>query len=569
MTTRCLSLLDVKSTASHACHGVAPFHAPPSTPSPLNGLKLVQTMDSAHAPPPRKRPGRHARSRRSRRAVCLVIVLALLLIASFCAYYLHLSRDDASYITSLLSGHGSTTTIDDASVTLPTSGTNDTIQATLQDFQDNPLGPPYKDVFGALGERTRIVKDWLLAAEASTNDEEKAHLSNAVEQAVLALFPFMRGPVKTTTPLADLRASFDAGSAGIVIATGDRTVRFCAHVIATLRSELRTSLPIQIVYAGDADLSPTNRDLLSQFVEFGPALEFLDIETVFDVSTLAFNAPASGGGWALKAFAALGSRFERVLLLDADVVFLQQPEALLTHPAFTRTGALFFHDRLLWQHNSTARHAWWRAQITHPSATLNRSLAWTEDYAEEQDSGVVVLDKSRAGVVMGLLHTCWQNVYDVRMEATYKLTYGDKETWWMGLELAGVDYEFEKHYAAMVGWEETADENGRRKVCSFVIAHVDAEDRLLWYNGGLLKNKAQIFMTQEFEVPLNWMIDAEWEKEVGSLDMSCMVGGEVQNLTVGEVEILTRFIDKAKKVDLQLLAAIPRIDTGEEGGGEG
>ncbi|KAK3695654.1 mannosyltransferase putative-domain-containing protein [Podospora appendiculata] len=521
-------------------------------------------MDSAHAPP-RKRHGRHARIIRARRAVCLVVVLALLLLASFYAYYLHLSRGgDESHITSLLSGH--TSAIEDAAA-LPAGGTNATIQNTLQHFHDHPLGPPFKDVFGALGERTRVVKDWLLTAETSTDAAETAVLTQAVEQAVMTLFPFMRRAA-TTTPLADLRGTFDVGSAGIVIATGDRTVRFCAHVIATLRSELRSRLPIQIVYAGDADLSATNRDLLSQFVEFGPALEFLDIETIFDASTLAFNAPASGGGWALKAFAALGSRFEKVLLLDADVVFLQQPEVLLTHPAFVHTGALFFHDRLLWQHNSTARHAWWREQITHPSATLNRSLAWTEDYAEEQDSGVVVLDKSRAGVVMGLLHTCWQNVYDVRMEVTYKLTYGDKETWWMGLELAGVEYEFEKHYAAMVGWEET-DEEGRRKVCSFVIAHVDADDKLLWYNGGLLKNKAQIFMTQEFEVPLNWMIDAEWEKEVGSLDMSCMVGGQVQNLTAAEVEILSRFIDKAKQIDLQLLAAIPRVDTEDGRGSEG
>ena len=37
-----------------------------------------------------------------------------------------------------------------------------------------------------------------------------------------------------------------------------------------------------------------------------------------------------------------------------------------------------------------------------------------EGYAEEGDSGVVVADKSRLGVLIGLLHIAWQNTRDVR-----------------------------------------------------------------------------------------------------------------------------------------------------------
>ncbi|KAJ9145443.1 Glycosyltransferase family 71 protein [Pleurostoma richardsiae] len=421
----------------------------------------------------------------------------------------------------------------------------------VQYFEDFPLGPPFKPVFGELGRRTKVIADWLLWEEKlPENSTESALLHNAAEQAALSLYPFLSNSPrdrKSKTPLSDLRSSFEAGSAGIVIPTGDKIIRFSAHLIASLRSVLGSSLPIQVAYAGDADLSPGGRARLASIVETGaPPLEFLDVTAIFDDSTLRFGE--ASGGWALKAFAALGSRFEKVILLDADAVFLQQPEVLLRHPAFERAGALLFHDRLLWQHGFAERHDWWKSQIHRPSAALGKSRVWTEDYAEEGDSGVVVVDKGRAEVLAGLLHVCWQNSFDVREEITYKITYGDKESWWFGFELTGAPYEMEAHYGAIVGWEDRGEDGaGAPKVCSFVIAHVDEADKLLWYNGGLLKNK--LSSDVEYEVPEKWMIDADWQKGATKQDMSCMVGGESRSLTAEEKEVLAKSIELAKKMD--------------------
>ncbi|KAH8901940.1 hypothetical protein BR93DRAFT_954223 [Coniochaeta sp. PMI_546] len=420
-----------------------------------------------------------------------------------------------------------------------------------QFFIDYPLNSrPYRNKFGELGRRTRILRDAIAYLESSPPDSVSTEDHLLLEQVATSLFPFLKNqPNKTTsaTPLADLRSSFDPGSAGIIIPTGDRTIRYAAHLIAQLRSILNSTLPIQIIYAGDADLSPSNREHLAAIPRGpGPALEFLDIYTVFDDRTLLFTSSASGG-WAVKAFAALGSRFEKVVVLDADAVFLQPPEVLLSHPAFGRTGALLFHDRLLWQHAFPDRHAWWREEIRRPSAQLNRSLVWSEDYAEECDSGVVVLDKGRAEVLFGLLHTCWQNSFEVRDDCTYRITYGDKETWWMGLEMAGADYEMARHYGGIVGWEERHAEDGSPKVCSFVIAHVDEADRLLWYNGGLLKNK--LTNDTEYEVPDRWMMDADWLKGGSKEAMSCMVHGTVNNLTEAERGVLARSIEQAREMD--------------------
>ena len=49
----------------------------------------------------------------------------------------------------------------------------------------------------------------------------------------------------------------------------------------------------------------------------------------------------------MRPFATLASSFKKVILTDADTVFLESPELLLQEPGFKKTGALFYHDRLL------------------------------------------------------------------------------------------------------------------------------------------------------------------------------------------------------------------------------
>ncbi|CAN8103094.1 unnamed protein product [Discula destructiva] len=421
----------------------------------------------------------------------------------------------------------------------------------VQYFEDYPLNPPHKENFGELGRRTRVLRNFLASVDRYKNSAQQEALAITASRIATSLYSFLANPPhnpQSDSPLSDLRASFTPGSAGIVIPAGNHNVRFASHLICCLRNVLNSTLPIQVVYAGDDDLSPTNRQFLTDLPNTNHAatIQFLDILTVFDDATLQLRT----GGWAIKPFAALGSSFERVILLDADAVFLQKPEVLLHHPAFERTGAFLFRDRLLWQHAFQDRHEWWKSQIKRPSATLNTSLVWTEDYAEEGDSGVVVMDKRRADVLSGLLHIGWQNSYDVREEVTYKITYGDKETWWMGFELSGSSYEMEEHYGAIVGWEDTtvADPHTKR-VCSFVIAHLDDRNDLIWYNGGLLKNKQVPEMSHEYAVPDKWMVDAEWQKGGSKPEMSCMIGGEMHDVPEDQLRILELSIKEAKWVD--------------------
>ncbi|GJC83798.1 alpha-1,3-mannosyltransferase MNT3 [Colletotrichum liriopes] len=408
---------------------------------------------------------------------------------------------------------------------------------------DDPIQPPYKSKFYDLGQRVKTAREWVKFLDNAPKSESSGLLLETVERAIGSFFPFIQHSPKrpdSKTPFSDLRSSIVPGSRGFVIPTGKGTMRYATHLIGSLQEILHSNMTIQIVYAGDEDLPPEDREKLhSRFSE----VQFLDIFTVVDDTTLQLVK----GGWAIKAFAALYAPFEEVLLSDADSVFVQVPEKLFSDPSYESTGALLFHDRLLWQHAFAERHEWWRSQIHDPSPTLNKSLVWTEDYAEEGDSGVVVIDKSRLDVLMGLLHVAWQNTYDVREEVTYKITYGDKETWWFGFELSGSSYAFEKHYGAMVGWFKDKIDDTVQRICSFVIGHVDLRDELIWYNGGLLKNKK--VDPQEFGLPTHTIVDGKWEKGGDRTQMSCMVGHNVKPLNKEMEWILNSSITLAQKLD--------------------
>jgi alpha 1,3-mannosyltransferase len=423
------------------------------------------------------------------------------------------------------------------------------ILRTSNEYRNQPIEPPFKDQFWEVGQRSRNLSQWITTLDSEWGSKlpkgDRHLLIHAIEETAISLFPFLQPPdtkQDSIAPLSTLRDSFTKGSKGIVISAGgsDSSVRFAGHLIASIREVLGCTLPIQVAYAGENDLPKHRRDALSS-LDRTHNTEFLDVWTVFDDAALQLRR----GGWAIKAFAALASRFEEVIVLDADAVFLQSPDVLFEQQAYVNNGAYLFHDRLLWKHAFQDRHTWWKEQIKEPSPAMNKSLVWTEDYAEECDSGVVVLDKSRPEVLVGLLHIAWQNTYDVREEVSYKITYGDKETWWLGLELAGSNYEFEKHYGSILGWGKE-DDHENKTVCSFVIAHVDEEDKLLWYNGSLLKNKLRD--PHNYEVPIFWMMDGKWEKG-SKKDMSCMVDERVRWLGDVEISVLQHSIEMAIQVD--------------------
>ncbi|KAJ4133731.1 hypothetical protein NW768_005319 [Fusarium equiseti] len=431
--------------------------------------------------------------------------------------------------------------------TLPSQDLMDVAQ-TKKFYLKNPIEPPYKNKFWEVGERAKHLGHWIGASDAFPPDSRQGIDSSITAETISQnLFPFLlnsTGNSESVTPLADLRKSYKPGSRGIIIPVGGgkQSVRYACHLIVSLRHVLHTKLPIQIAYAGDEDLPPEHRAMI-QGLRGATDMEFLNVLSVFNDKTLKLQ----GGGWAIKPFALLASRFEKAILIDADAVFLQKPEILFDHKPFIEKGAYLFHDRLLWKDRFPERHSWWKDQIKEPSPEMPKSKAWADHYGEECDSGVVVVDKSRIPVFVGLLHVAWQNTHNVRNDVTYKYGHGDKESWWLGFELSGSTYEFETHYGSIIGWGDSPVVKNVKMVCSFVIAHLDTRHRLLWYNGGLLENKRADL--NKYRLPSYWMTGGKWEKGRTQEDMSCMHNGTVYSLTDTEKTILGESIDMAKEVD--------------------
>lgn len=126
---------------------------------------------------------------------------------------------------------------------------------------------------------------------------------------------------------------------------------FAVHLIAGLKHVHRTSLPIQIVYAGEDDLPANHRAALKSI---HPQVETVDLLNFFDETLVGIK----GGGWSIKIFAIIASAFEAIIIMDADAVFLQDPSLLFSDEGYNLTGTLFFRDREIFPGDGEV-HDWW------------------------------------------------------------------------------------------------------------------------------------------------------------------------------------------------------------------
>lgn len=195
--------------------------------------------------------------------------------------------------------------------------------------------------------------------------------------------------------------------------------QYAIHLVATLKNVHRTKLPITIVHAGGNDLSIERRAALRSI---HPDVETVDVLHFFDEKHVGID----GGGWAIKVFTILASAFQEVIICDADVVFLQDPEVLFEDPGYNRTGTLFFRDREIFPGDGNV-HEWWAGIMEgrKPSEQMLSSRWYTEQASrEEMESGVVVINKKRREVALGLVYTGYLNIKAVREPVTYAHTYG-------------------------------------------------------------------------------------------------------------------------------------------------
>ncbi|EST08508.1 Alpha-mannosyltransferase [Kalmanozyma brasiliensis GHG001] len=239
------------------------------------------------------------------------------------------------------------------------------------------------------------------------------------------------------------------GSRGIVMSLGWKGAVFASQFISIIRDKHRNDIPIELYYYGDSDLPSKYRDYLTKAHR---NVRCIDLESLglFDPDLTQLNRQ----GFAIKPFAMLATNFTEVILADADAILLEDPDRFFEEPGYIDSGTLFFHDR---DHQRKGAdyvvNEFMTNQLSQrgPSPRLASSEFWKKKGIFEQESGIVVLDKRKTDVFAALLFTCWQNMGEIRKKTTYRVFWGDKETFWLAFEFSNFPYYFVPRYAQAIG----------------------------------------------------------------------------------------------------------------------
>ncbi|KAJ5098009.1 alpha-1-3-mannosyltransferase [Penicillium argentinense] len=387
------------------------------------------------------------------------------------------------------------------------------------------------------------------------------------------LFPW------TTPYFADhlqLRQQLYSAGRGLVFTAGNGQVRYLLTSIPSIR-RLGCTLPIEVMYLGDEDLSPTSR----------AALEALPGVVTRDLHKMINDSGWKLRGWAGKPFAVLFSSFREVIFIDADSLFLQNPAILFDDFAYRDTGALFFKDRLIMPES---KREWMQKVLPEPiSSKAQEVRLWDGQSGHMQESGVLVIDTYRH--FLSLLLVTRMNgpdrdgnkekgirgVYDMlfgEFSSSMKkrctgLTkkIGDKETFWLGWELVGdTDYAFHNGSVGTMGvaHAHAPDSNSLPSpspdssvpskvytVCAPQLLHLDRMGRPLWFNGWLLENKFaeagkrrpvkfETFVREEGREP-------NWELKEGNV--CCLTSKKMFSLSQEESDILDMIIAAGRRAE--------------------
>ncbi|DBA84564.1 TPA: hypothetical protein ACH3X2_006148 [Trebouxia sp. C0005] len=433
---------------------------------------------------------------------CLFLtVITLLAVLLVCHFFIQQNCDGSE---ACFSAKGTQSQSISAQVKLPPE-----IVFQADSVAQSGTGP---DDFASMGDSVaKLVDlfDYQHSAEATQLEPEAWQtLAQQLKVAVLHLFPFVSSRYQNA--LADLE-HHESRTRGLVIPCGTSDFHFALHLVAAVRHVFNSTLPIEVMYAGDSNLSEDQRDALESV---GTDIRLVDILHFFDEDTVGLL----GGGWAIKPFAVLASSFEQVIIADSDVVFLQTPEAAFSHPGYISTGTLYFHDRIVPGSNDV--HNWWRniMQDRTPSPMMAKSAFWAGQTVHEQESGVVLFNKGNRSVLIGLLYAAWMNTRRIRSEATYRLTLGDKESYWMAFELAKIPYFFDDVYASAIGHVTKSSTDQKPLLCPSHLLHLDHQGKPLWYNGSLYRSK------RAPKPQRLWMNPVVWAPDTGVWDgTNCML----------------------------------------------
>lgn len=309
---------------------------------------------------------------------------------------------------------------------------------------------------------------------------------------------------------------------GIVLSASDLQVNDMIALLRILRA-LNNKLPIQVVHKGDltektvAKLVSIARDPKDDFIEslYGnyssvhgsihPLYPKQEIWFVNVTDCISDNYKHRFESYNNKYLALIFNSFDEMLLMDTDAVPFVNPDFFFQSPAYTTTQTWFFKDRLNNAMNvpqdvhlfkkllpSTIDNLFFK--IATPTAHTLDLRFFKLNYKHLMESGILTLGRNAhfAGMLAAVQLSFW--------EPLSSKTWGDKETYWLGLSMMGDEsYYFNKHGAGAIANDNSSISANDRKTkfsisaCSVQPAHLSSDDNqtLLWINSGFKKCKKE------------------------------------------------------------------------------
>lgn len=388
-------------------------------------------------------------------------------------------------------------------------------------------------------ERLRIYNQCFINGEVGSEEffedlRTEFNMLITAEDFQARMFPFLRKmPVETTEHMIPRVVNMRTGLMDDTLAEGIENVTpyefntnffqhwrqmakgrgivttMAPHQIPLLRQqfriwkELNNTLPIQITYKNKELDDKHKAEIESIARDTDQEVYLVNMQTVLDD----YESKHKLHGFTNKFLATIFNTFEEFIFIDADAVSFVNPIEYFEMRSFKRSGMRMWRDRhmnhlghddycndiLIDIVPSFEEHLFigsnWDLLPTDPEVKTSsdpKALLFREYFdrnlLHHAESGLFVVRKSDklAGLVAALfLNKHW---------GYNSCSYGDKEAFWVGPLVMGMDFYLDKAGAAALGKivdMQTPKGENAKAICSTQLAHVDDDMRLVWTNGGL------------------------------------------------------------------------------------
>jgi len=218
---------------------------------------------------------------------------------------------------------------------------------------------------------------------------------------------------------------------GIVYLAGGKTYFINAYASVKMLRHLGCNLPVEWFYMGE--------EMKPQWIK---VVENIPNVRCIDLGKLNKNNAKANGGWQNKITAILASSFDEVLFLDADNFVWENPEYLFEAKEYKENGAI------LWKDISD-----WRKDQNKVLEDYFGCIPVTKECCE---SGQLLFNKDKCLKALNKVKE-----YSLDSENSYKIVYGDKDTFYFGFVSTRTPFHFiEKRPKCEIGCLQQYDTKG-------------------------------------------------------------------------------------------------------------